>query len=427
MSTEVLIKAEHVSKKFCKSLRRSLWYGVQDTACELNPLGHKVRATLRRGEFWALDDVSFELRRGEALGVIGPNGAGKSTLLKLLSGLLKPDAGRITVRGRAGALLELGAGFNPVLTGRENIYINAAVLGLSRRQVDEIFDQVVDFAEIGDFVDAPVQSYSSGMWVRLAFAVAAHLNPHVLLVDEVLAVGDMAFQRKCIQHMMRYLGGGGSIILVTHNMYLMQSVCSKSLLLHRGQLAFAGTAVEGVSRYFESQTMPASVGFSPSLSPQQSDSSPMSIEEIKITSLNGNQQIRSGDDVRVSVKYRAAQEIGPVFWAFGLWTADQSVCLTGGLSRLARHEYVVCGGAGSLNCRIPSFPLAPGRYMVKAIVADLKSGAPLARLGWEEPAPPLVVTASLDDNENLYTIAGAQVRIGVEWEPQPETVPNPSE
>src|SRR5918911_1277845 len=181
-----LVEARNVSKKFADDLKRSLWYGVQAIAGEMAFWHTNGRAQLRPGEFWALDQVSFELRRGEALGIIGPNGVGKSTLLRLLNGLIKPDAGRITIRGRVGALIELGAGFSPVLSGRENIYASAAILGLSRRQTHQLVDQIIDFSDIGAFIEMPVQHYSSGMHLRLAYAVAAHLNPEVLLVDEVL-------------------------------------------------------------------------------------------------------------------------------------------------------------------------------------------------------------------------------------------------
>ena len=194
MAEEVLVKAENLSKKFCKDLKTSLWYGLQD----LLPGRHKDReeTRLRPKEFWALKDINFELRRGECLGLIGHNGAGKSTLLKILNGLINPDAGQVTMRGRVGALIELGAGFNPILTGRENIYNNGAVLGFTRKEINEKIEAIIDFAEIRDFIDMPVQNYSSGMKVRLGFSVAAQMEPDVLIIDEVLAVGDIGFRHK---------------------------------------------------------------------------------------------------------------------------------------------------------------------------------------------------------------------------------------
>ena len=198
MDHQPTVVVEQVSKKYCRRLKHSLWYGLRDIAAELTGQDRHGEA-LRPNEFFALDNVSFELRRGECVGLIGHNGAGKSTLLKMLNGLVRPDKGRIVLRGRVGALIELGAGFSPILSGRENIYINGAVLGFSKREIDAKFDEIVDFAELGDAIDAPVQTYSSGMYVRLGFAVAAQLDPDIFLVDEILAVGDISFRMKCFQ------------------------------------------------------------------------------------------------------------------------------------------------------------------------------------------------------------------------------------
>ena len=195
MEQEVLVQVEGLSKKFCKSLKKSLRYGVQDLVGSI--VGKQPTDTLRKDEFWALKDINFELRRGECLGLIGHNGAGKSTLLKILNGLINPDHGKVTLRGRVGALIELGAGFNPVLSGRENIYNNGAVLGFTKAEIDNKVEAIIDFAEIREFIDMPVQNYSSGMKVRLGFAVAAQMEPDVLIIDEVLAVGDVAFKMKC--------------------------------------------------------------------------------------------------------------------------------------------------------------------------------------------------------------------------------------
>lgn len=246
---EVLIKAENVSKKFCRRLRQSLWYGMKDLTSEL--LGRsKTHNELRKDEFWALNDVTFELKRGECLGLIGQNGAGKSTLLRLLNGLIKLDKGRITVRGRVGALIELGAGFNPILTGRENIYINAAVLGISKQEVHRSLDSIIEFAEIGDFIDMPVQHYSSGMRVRLGFAVAAQLNPDVLIVDEVLAVGDVGFRIKCLNRISTLMQNSAAIF-VSHSMELISWVCSAVIVLNKGQVEYHGNDVgSGIDHYY---------------------------------------------------------------------------------------------------------------------------------------------------------------------------------
>jgi len=262
---EVLVRVENVSKKFCRSLRKSLWYGVCDMAEELVPRTSRRRESesgtlyaqvednrpLRDEEFWAVKDVSFELRRGECLGLIGHNGAGKTTLLKMLNGLIKPDSGRITMRGRVGALISLGAGFNPILSGRENIYVNAAVLGLKKCEIDEKVEAIIDFAEIGTFVDAPVQSYSSGMQVRLGFAVATTLNPDILILDEVLAVGDMSFHAKCFKKIGE-ITRNAAVIFVSHDISSVSRICSIALLLQNGSTTAHGECSNVVNHYNES-------------------------------------------------------------------------------------------------------------------------------------------------------------------------------
>ena len=245
---EVLVRVEGVSKKFCRSLKKSLWYGVQDIASEL--VGRSGGEELRADEFWAVKDVSFELRRGECLGLIGRNGAGKSTLLRMLNGLIKPDQGRIEINGKVGGLIALGAGFNPVLTGRENVYVNGSILGLSKGEIDAKLEEIIDFAEIGEFIDAPVQTYSSGMNVRLGFAIAVILiKPDVLLLDEVLAVGDIGFTIKCL-NAVRLLTAHSSVIFVSHNMQFVSQFCSEIMVMKQG-LSFLHTKEvhEGIDAY----------------------------------------------------------------------------------------------------------------------------------------------------------------------------------
>jgi lipopolysaccharide transport system ATP-binding protein len=210
-------------------------------------MGIKYKHELRPDEFWSVKDVSFELRRGECLGLIGRNGAGKSTLLRILNGLIKPDRGRIEINGQVGGLIALGAGFNPILTGRENIYVNGSILGLSKAEIDAKFEEIIDFAEIGEFIDAPVQSYSSGMQVRLGFAVASVLlKPDVLLLDEVLAVGDASFQTKCINSIKKISAEGTAIIFVSHDMHQILRFCNVGLYLSKGQIIKQGS-IEDVS------------------------------------------------------------------------------------------------------------------------------------------------------------------------------------
>ena len=240
MNREVLVNVEGLSKKFCKDLRTSLWYGVKDLFGGI--WNSKANGELRPKEFWAVKDVSFELRRGECLGLIGHNGAGKSTLLKILNGLINPDDGKVTIRGQVGALIELGAGFNPVLTGRENIYNNGAVLGFTKQEIDSKLDEIIAFSELEEFMDMPLQHYSSGMKVRLGFAVAAQMEPDVLLIDEVLAVGDLGFVLKCFKTIDRILPNT-AIIFVSHNMPMVSRICNKIVLLDKGKPIFYGDGV----------------------------------------------------------------------------------------------------------------------------------------------------------------------------------------
>lgn len=249
MQDEILIDVQNVSKRFCKDLKRSMRYGFVDS---LNAIAGKdaTTDTLRKHEFWAVKNVSFQLKRGECLGLIGHNGAGKSTLLKMLNGLINPDQGSITIRGKVGALIELGAGFNPILTGRENIYNNGAVLGFSRKEIEDKVDEIIDFAEIREFIDSPVQNYSSGMRVRLGFAVAAQMEPDVLLIDEVLAVGDLGFAVKCINRINQLLATS-AVIFVSHSMNNIATICTKVILMQNGYIEFDGINIgEGIQKYY---------------------------------------------------------------------------------------------------------------------------------------------------------------------------------
>jgi len=247
--TDTLVRVQGASKKFCLSLKKSLYYGLIDMGNELIGRRHGGTGALRPKEFWAVRDVSFEIRRGECLALIGRNGAGKTTLLKMLNGLIKPDAGRIEMHGRVGAMIALGAGFNPILTGRENIFVNASVLGLSKSEIDAKLDEIIAFAEIDSFIDTPVQNYSSGMAVRLGFAVAASIVPDILLIDEVLAVGDISFVFKCLNRISEILPRC-AVIFVSHSMPFVSRICTSVLVLEHGKEKYAGTDVpRGIELY----------------------------------------------------------------------------------------------------------------------------------------------------------------------------------
>ena len=245
---DVLVRVEGISKKFSRDLKKSLWYGFKDITGAM--LGIEPTKELRSTEFWAVRDISFTLRRGECISLIGHNGAGKSTLLKVLNGLIPPDEGRVEMKGRVGALIELGAGFNPILTGRENIYNNGAVLGFSKQEIDDRLESIIEFSEIEEFIDSPVQNYSSGMRVRLGFAVAAHMEPEILIIDEVLAVGDVGFILKCFNRIDKILQNA-AVIFVSHSMPQVARISSQILLMDKGQSIYQGTDVsEGIDRYY---------------------------------------------------------------------------------------------------------------------------------------------------------------------------------
>lgn len=247
-ASDVVLSIQNVSKKFCRELKTSLMYGAQDVFSEVT--GLRGEATkLRNKEFWALQNISLELRKGESLGLIGVNGSGKTTLLRIIAGLIKPDSGSVMVKGRLAPLIALGAGFNPILTGRENIRTNLSILGLSQAEIDARFDAVVEFAEIGDAIDSPVQNYSSGMAARLGFSCAIHTDANILLVDEVLSVGDIRFKAKCQRKLAELLQKGICLIMVSHKSQLIMSVCEKSVYLAKGVQIAAGPTNSVIQKY----------------------------------------------------------------------------------------------------------------------------------------------------------------------------------
>ena len=254
---ETLITCENVSKRFCLDLKKSLYYGVCDIVSDLttytatqDDAHSKTLPPLRKDEFWAVQNVSFELKRGDCLGLIGRNGAGKTTLLKMLNGLIKPDHGRIEMRGSVGALIALGSGFNPILTARENIYINGSILGLTKQEIRQQLDEIIAFAEIEEFVDTPVRNFSSGMNVRLGFAVAAiMMKPDVLLLDEVLAVGDLGFVVKCL-NTVRGLLPNSATVLISHTMNKIMNFCNRGMLMDGGIVTFTSTEVSEVVMHY---------------------------------------------------------------------------------------------------------------------------------------------------------------------------------
>lgn len=261
--SDTIIRVENLGKKYIIGHKKPERYtALRDVIANgTKSLGRKLLKPFVKKipnpsveDFWALKDVCFEIKRGDRVGIIGRNGAGKSTLLKILSRITEPTTGRITIKGRVASLLEVGTGFHPELTGRENIYLNGAILGMSKAEIKRKFDEIVAFSEVEKFLDTPVKHYSSGMYVRLAFAVAAHLEPEILVVDEVLAVGDMVFQQKCLGKMEEVAKQGRTVLFVSHNMAAITNLCRSCIFLDKGQIIFTGSANEVVSKYFNSVT-----------------------------------------------------------------------------------------------------------------------------------------------------------------------------
>jgi lipopolysaccharide transport system ATP-binding protein len=368
---EILIQAEHVSKKFCRSLRRSLWYGVQDMFSAINPLSSGLREStpnaeeLRKDEFWAVRDVSFEVRRGECLGLIGHNGAGKSTLLKMLNGLNRPDHGRITMRGRVGALIELGAGFNAILTGRENIYNQAALLGFSRKETDRKFDAIVDFSELEDFLDTPVQNYSSGMKVKLGFAVSSQMEPDILLIDEVLAVGDLGFRFKCLNKIADLLNNC-AVVFVSHSMTQVMRVASSIMVLQRGKRQFYGGDISaGLETYF---SLFNEGGL------RTTGSGEVSVTSIRAASgqescyLEGGVTAVHGGSISFDLELTAQPHIDEAVVQLLFWNHEMLPVLD--IVDRGRHGFLFVPGdrPTEVSVTIDQLPLNAGRYQVSVIV-----------------------------------------------------------
>ena len=372
MDNDVVIKVENVSKKYCKSLKHSMLYGMSDIG--RNVLGLKSRSErLRDNEFWALDDISFEVKRGETLGLIGPNGSGKTTLLKMLNGIFWPDKGKITIKGKVGALIAVGAGFHPLLTGRENIYINAAILGMSKREIDKKFDAIVDFADIGDFLDSPVKHYSSGMYVRLGFAVAVHCDPDILLVDEVLAVGDMNFQRKCVDKIKELQKNGVTIIFVSHNLIQMEYVCDRCAFLYHGEVVNAGPTKEVIAGYVDF------VNEKQGLDKVSKDETPLLaekgtgeviIESIKLMNYKGEEtnRFQPYDEVRIVLNYEAKKRIErPNFIFIFNLLGDFSIVHMNSKVQNTSPDFIE-KGKGVVTCTIKSLPLLPNAYTLDVYI-----------------------------------------------------------
>ena len=324
----------------------------------------RLRGESRRSieEFWALRDVSFEVPQGEVVGIIGRNGAGKSTLLKVLSRITKPTKGRVVIDGRVGSLLEVGTGFHPELTGRENIYLNGSIMGMTKREIGRKFDEIVDFAEIEQFLDTPVKRYSSGMYVRLAFAVAANMESEVLIVDEVLAVGDTAFQRKCLGKMEDVVHQGRTALFVSHNMAAVRSLCTQAVVLESGHVKEMGDVASCVDAYFGDQQSrrAAAVSFPVSTS--------KSAQITRIELRNQNHALTSdfhyGDEITVRVCFRSGIPTQSARLGLVLSSSSGDRLLNANMHYLPHEPPARAGREGTIDCALGAVPLMAGEYFV---------------------------------------------------------------
>ena len=312
-------------------------------------------------DFWALQDVSFEIAQGEVVGIIGRNGAGKSTLLKLLSRITEPTTGRIRIRGRVASLLEVGTGFHPELTGRENIFLNGAILGMSRREIVARFDEIVDFAEVAQFLDTPVKRYSSGMYVRLAFAVAANLEPEVLIVDEVLAVGDSQFQRKCLGKMKDFsTAEGRTVLFVSHSMASVRALCSRALWLDHGRVRMDGSSLDVIRGYLETSMEAADT----TRSLESVRRIPGQGERLLINRviLNEGESVQHGEQLQVRIDYDLREAAADVAFGVGFSSTEGVRMLSMDSDLEDERRNMSRPHSGSVTLSLPVLRLQPGRY-----------------------------------------------------------------
>lgn len=370
MSTDVMVRAEGLGKKYLIRHRaeRERYTALRDViprafakigrSIAKGPRAPKSPAGAEIEEFWALENVNFEIRRGEVVGIIGRNGAGKSTLLKVLSRITEPSVGRVEIRGRVASLLEVGTGFHPELTGRENIFLNGAVLGMTQSEIRRKFDEIVAFAEVERFLDTPVKRYSSGMYVRLAFAVAAHLEPEILVVDEVLAVGDAEFQRKCLGKMKDVAGHGRTVLFVSHNMAAIETLCSRALLLAGGGVASDGQVGAVIDDYTITSTASRALLF---------DADP---NRPCIVSVSVDPEVLRLRDLVLDIGFASPQPLQAAIGGVSLRTSAGEA-VWGSNGRFHSHVQWAHGlSIGVIRCEARGLPVTPGHYNLSVWLAD---------------------------------------------------------
>jgi lipopolysaccharide transport system ATP-binding protein len=387
MAEDVVIRAEGLGKKFMigHAAERERYVALRDVLVRGTHNLWRKTADMMRGraivtgdtveEFWALKNVSFEVKRGEVLGIIGRNGAGKSTLLKILSRITEPSEGRVTIRGRVASLLEVGTGFHPELTGRENIYLNGAILGMTRAEIRKKFDEIVAFAEVEKFLDTPVKRYSSGMYVRLAFAVAAHLEPEILVVDEVLAVGDAEFQKKCLGKMSEVsCQEGRTVLFVSHNMAAIAELAARAVLLERGSVAIDGSASEALSIYLSNNSQNKVY-----VSPHDEMHRSPHVARVDVLTSDANGVHRFGTPIEMRFSIRHKQPLHKGCFSFQIVNELQQAVI----HAWALYPKIVFGrrsGESVLVCRFPSLHLNVGRYSLRTYLTEPPGGPLYERL-----------------------------------------------
>ncbi len=368
---ETALRVEGLSKQYRVRARRASYGTLRDTLAHAAAV--PLRWALRRtsppsaqadDHIWALKDVSFEIRRGEVVGIIGSNGAGKSTLLRILSRITEPTGGYAEVSGRVGALLEVGSGFHGELTGRENVYLSGSILGMKRAEIRRKFEQIVSFAGVDRFIDTPVKRYSSGMYIRLAFAVAAHLEPEILIVDEALAVGDAAFQRKCLGKLGEVAREGRTVLLVTHNMGVISRLTQRAMLLEQGQLRFFGDTSKAVSAYLHSDARQSGLQDLRQHANRPQGMTP-TLVSARVTDAAGREKeiFQTGEDWFLEVDYAGDGKVRLAGVAYDIWTATGTF--------VTRFETYMRGippyripQRGTVRFRVAELPLLEGDYMV---------------------------------------------------------------
>lgn len=369
--SDIAVRVENLSKLYhigaAQKRHDTLRDAIADFRLQIADWGpfngrSKIENRKSGNTIWALKDVSFEVRRGDVVGIIGRNGAGKSTLLKILSRITEPTKGRAIIDGRVGSLLEVGTGFHPELTGRENIYLNGAILGMKRAEIERRFDEIVAFAEIDKFLDTPVKHYSSGMYVRLAFAVAAHLEPEILLVDEVLAVGDVSFQRKCLGKMGDVAKEGRTVLFVSHNMAVVENLCSQAILLSEGYIKATGNIGDVVEMYLsENQQL------NETCESVLAHSLDRSFELISIGPIDDKGKFvpmaLCGHTLRLGIVVRTDLPMPRAMLTVGLNNSND-IRVTVLHSNIAGYALSLSPGRNTVICEVPRLPLSPGRYFM---------------------------------------------------------------